>query len=73
MNPAALVDAINEAQAELDAAQGDQARQPDARTITRADVYAVIDYLGNVGTAFKRGDPASRLQPGDRGHRHAGG
>jgi hypothetical protein len=46
VNPAALVDAINEAQAELDGwSRG-------------AEVYAMIDYLGNVDTALKRGDPA---------------
>jgi DNA invertase Pin-like site-specific DNA recombinase len=58
VNPVALVDAINEAQAELEAARAEQAGQPDARTITRADVYAMIDYLANVGAALKRSDPA---------------
>jgi DNA invertase Pin-like site-specific DNA recombinase len=57
VNPAALVDAINEAQAELETAEAERALQPDARTITRAEVYAMIDYLGNVGVALKRGDP----------------
>ncbi len=61
-NPAALVDAINEAQAELEAAEAERALQPDARTITRAEVYAVIGYLGNVGAALKRGDPAELQQ-----------
>ena len=50
-----LQDAINEAQAELEAAEAERALQPDARTITRAEVYAMIDYLGNVGAALKRG------------------
>jgi DNA invertase Pin-like site-specific DNA recombinase len=58
VNPVALVDAINEAQIELEAAQAEQALQPEARVITRAEVYAMIDYLGNVGAALKRGDPA---------------
>ena len=68
VNPAALVDAINEAQAELEAAEAERALQPDARTITRAEVYAMIDYLGNVGAALKRGDPAElqRLYEGLR-------
>lgn len=58
VNPAALVDAINDAQAELEAAEAERALQPEARTITRAEVYAMIDYLGNVGVALNRGDPA---------------
>jgi hypothetical protein len=58
VNPVALVDAINKAQAELEAAEAELAHQPEARTITRAEVYAMIDYLGNVGAALKRGDPA---------------
>jgi hypothetical protein len=57
-NPAALVDMINAAQAELEAAEAEQARRPDALTLTRADVYAMIDYLGDIGTALKRADPA---------------
>lgn len=57
-NPVALVDAINDAHAELEAAQAEQARQSIGRTISRADVYAMIDYLGDVGAAIKRGDPA---------------
>jgi hypothetical protein len=58
VNPAAVVDAINDAQAELEAAQAEAALRPEARVITRAEVYAMIDYLGNVGAALKRGDPA---------------
>ena len=54
-NPAALVDPINAAQAELEAAEADQARQPESKTISRAEVYAMIDYLGD---ALERGDPA---------------
>jgi DNA invertase Pin-like site-specific DNA recombinase len=57
-NPAALVDAINEAQAELEAAEVEQARQPETKTISRAEVYAMIDYLGDVGAALESGDPA---------------
>jgi hypothetical protein len=57
-NPAALVDAINTAQAELEAAEAEQARQPASKTISRAEVYAMIDYLGDVGAALERGDPA---------------
>ena len=59
VNPAALVDAINEAQAELEAAEAEGALQPEARTITRAEVYAMIDYLGNVGAALNEETPQS--------------
>ncbi len=48
VNPAALVDPINEAQAELEAPEAERALQPDARTITRSEVR-VIDYLGTLG------------------------
>lgn len=58
VNPVALVDSINEAQAGLEAAEAEQANQPEVRTITRAEVYAMIDYLGDVGAALKRSDPA---------------
>lgn len=57
-NPVALVDAINTAQAELESAVAEQARTPDAKTISRAEVYALIDYHGDVGAAPKREDPA---------------
>ncbi|HEX2133842.1 MAG TPA: recombinase family protein, partial [Actinophytocola sp.] len=53
---------------ELEAAEAERALQPEARTITRAEVYAMIDYLGNIGAALKRGDPAElqRLYEGLR-------
>jgi len=38
VNPAALVDAINEAQVELESAEAERALQPEARTITHAEV-----------------------------------
>lgn len=57
-NPVALVDMINQAQAELEAAQAEEARRSEAPALTRGDVYAVIDYLGDVGAALRRADPA---------------
>jgi hypothetical protein len=56
-NPIALVDMINQAQAELEAAQAEQAQRPAAPALRRADVYAMIDYLGDVGSALTRADP----------------
>jgi hypothetical protein len=50
--PAALVEAINAAQAELEADEVEQARQPETKTINRAEVYMMIDYLGDVGAAL---------------------
>ena len=44
----------------LQAAEAERALQPEARTTTRADVHAMIDYLRNVGAATKRGDPAEQ-------------
>lgn len=64
VNPAALVDAINEAQAELEAAEAERALRPETGTITRAEVYAMIDYLGNVGAARNEATPQSYRSSG---------
>ena len=61
-DPAALVEAINAAQAELEADEVEQARQPETKTINRAEVYMMIDYLGDVGAALKREHSARRNQ-----------
>ena len=58
VNLAAVVDATNEARAELEAARAEQAHRPEARVITPTEVNAMIGYLGNVGAARKRSDPA---------------
>jgi hypothetical protein len=42
----------------LEAATAEQTRTPGAKTISRAEVYALIDYHGDVGAALKREDPA---------------
>ena len=39
-NPVALID---QAQAELEAAQAEEAQRPEARVITCAEAYALID------------------------------
>jgi hypothetical protein len=42
VSPLAVVEAINEAQAELEAAQAWEALRPESRMISRAEVYAMI-------------------------------
>ena len=56
-SPPARTRPINAAHAELEAAEVEQARQPESKTISRAEVYAMIAYLGDVGAALGRGDP----------------
>ncbi len=54
----ALVEPINRAQQELEAAQVEQQHVPAARTMGEAEVEATIDYLGNIGAALNSADPA---------------
>ncbi|MER7010346.1 recombinase family protein [Saccharopolyspora sp. NPDC000359] len=58
-DPAALVEAINEAQAERAAAQAELDNAPDPRALGEAEVYAMIDSLGDVGEALKDAQPGS--------------
>lgn len=60
-NPAALIDAINRVQEERDAARAELANLPATRTVTRAEVDAMIDYLGDIGQELSRAEPV-RLQ-----------
>jgi DNA invertase Pin-like site-specific DNA recombinase len=60
-NPGALVDAINHAHAQYEAARDELTRLPVEHVINRAEVYAMIDSLGDVGSALNDADPA-RLQ-----------
>ena len=55
----ALVDAINEAQAQRAAAQVELDGTPAPTTVTDAEVYAMIDSLGDVGAALKDAKPES--------------
>jgi DNA invertase Pin-like site-specific DNA recombinase len=78
VDPAALVEAINEAQAERAAARAELENAPAVNSITEAEVYAMIDSLGDVGAALKQGSPESltrlyraidlelRYEPGER-------
>jgi hypothetical protein len=47
-----MVEAINQAQAEIDSA-------PTSAVLTAADVHAVIDSLGDVGAALDAGRPTA--------------
>ncbi len=58
-NPVALVDALNRAEDERQAARADLDRIPTSRVLSVADVAAMIDELGDVGQALDRADPAS--------------
>lgn len=57
IDPAAIVDAVNEAQAQRAAAEAELANTPEASRIGRAEVYAMIDSLGDIGSKLRRGSP----------------
>lgn len=57
-DPAALIDAINTAQAERAAAQAELDSTPEARTLSDG-IYAMIDSLGDVRAALRDGKPES--------------
>jgi hypothetical protein len=59
IEPSALVDAINEAQAQRAAARAELDGAPAPTLITEAEVYALIDSLGDVGAALKDTEPGS--------------
>jgi hypothetical protein len=54
-----VVDAINEAQAQRAAAQAELDGAPAPTAVTDAEVYAMIDSLGDVGAALKDAKPES--------------
>lgn len=54
----ALVEVINAAQAEREAARAALASTGSVQTIDRAEVYAMIDSLGDVGATLKDAKPA---------------
>lgn len=68
VDPAALVEVINEAQAEREAVRAELASAGSVHTIGEAEIYAMIDSLGDVGTALNDGKPESltRLYEGLR-------
>jgi recombinase-like zinc beta ribbon protein len=52
VDPAALVDVINEAQAQKAAARAELDDTPPPNLLTDAEVYAMVDSLGDVGAAL---------------------
>lgn len=59
VDPAALVEAINEAQAQRTAAQAELEGAPAPNELTDAEVYAMIDSLGDLGAALADAQPES--------------
>jgi DNA invertase Pin-like site-specific DNA recombinase len=59
IDPAGLVEAINAAQAERAAAQAELTNAPAPSAITEAEIYAMIDSLGDVGAALNSSKPES--------------
>jgi hypothetical protein len=57
IDPTAIVDAVNETQAQRVAAKAELEGLPSPGLITRAEVYARIDSLGDVGVALRRASP----------------
>ncbi|MGH2668708.1 MAG: hypothetical protein ACRDH5_06250 [bacterium] len=57
MDPAALVEAINDAQADREAARAELAAAPAEPTISEAEVRALVDRLGDVGTKIDTARP----------------
>ncbi|MCG8918595.1 hypothetical protein L6E12_22695 [Actinokineospora sp. PR83] len=60
--PAALVEPINQAQAERVAAQVEIDNQPAVGELDRAEVYAMIDSLGDVGATLADAKPAGLVR-----------
>ena len=59
VDPVALVDVINEAQRERTAARAELEGAPAPNLLTDAEVYAMVDSLGDVGSALSRAKPDS--------------
>ncbi|MPZ65435.1 MAG: hypothetical protein GEU83_07905 [Pseudonocardiaceae bacterium] len=57
VDPAAVVEAINEAQAQCAAARAEIDGTPAPNTLAEAEVYAMIDSLGDVGAVLSDAQP----------------
>ena len=58
-----MVDAINQARADRDAARAHLAQSPDRPPVLDvAEVYAMVDALGDVGSAIDRAQPERLAQ-----------
>ncbi len=58
VDPMALVEVINAAQAERAAARAEMDHAPDTHSVTDAEMYAMIDSLGDIGAALNSRKPA---------------
>jgi hypothetical protein len=56
VDPAAMVEGMNQAQAERVAARAELDNAPEPTALADAEVYAMIDSLGDVGTALSGAD-----------------
>ena len=59
VDPSALVEGINKAKAQRDAVRAELANQPKATVLDAAEVYAMIDSLGDVGAVIDQARPDS--------------
>ena len=59
VDPSALVEVINQAQAERAAAEAELAHLPASTMITDAEIHAMIDSLGDVGAVLSDAKPDS--------------
>ena len=55
VDPAALVESMNQAQVERAAARAELDNAPEPTALTDSEVYAMIDSLGDVGRSIGRG------------------
>jgi hypothetical protein len=62
IDPSAVKDAINAAQAEREAAHAAVEAVPPSTRLEAAEVYAMIDALGDVGGALERAPPDSLIK-----------
>ncbi|MEV0074395.1 MULTISPECIES: hypothetical protein [unclassified Amycolatopsis] len=62
VDPAALVDAMNIAQAERQAAKEELQHLPEAQTIDAAEVHAMLDQLGDVARHLNSRNPDRIMQ-----------
>jgi hypothetical protein len=63
VEPSAVVDAINQARADRDAARAHLAQSPDRpHVLDLAEVYAMVDALGDVGSVIERAQPERLAQ-----------
>jgi hypothetical protein len=57
IDPAALVEAVNQALAQRDAARAELDNAPAPDGLSEAEIRAMVDYLGDVGASLNEADP----------------